>query len=327
MSVKLLKFVFICILLSSVSPFSQAKGDRKCHDNSEPAISFVKFDSFHIKLPEQQLVPITVQGKLKFPVLDGKKKRCFSSKKKLPAVVILHGSAGIDSRGDFYARALNDAGIATLEIDMWEARGIGSAADRPQFPLSTYPDAFGALTFLSEYPNIDPERIGVLGFSWGAVITMASATSLYSGNFGGGLKFAAHVAHYPICYAYNSGIPGSEFGEHVGVPLTGAPVLIQIGEEDDYDNGSLPCFALKDSLNKAEQKIVDVKAYEEAFHAWDRLQVPFTVNDPYADQGSYFQCLLAGGDDCQIPEVNFVPDVEQAYSSRKKVVKFFRRNF
>ena len=38
-------------------------------------------------------------------------------------MLILHGSAGVDSRGDFYARALNAAGIATLEIDYWEARG------------------------------------------------------------------------------------------------------------------------------------------------------------------------------------------------------------
>ncbi|MDB5494109.1 MAG: hypothetical protein JWP86_1446, partial [Phenylobacterium sp.] len=39
------------------------------------------------------------------------------------AVVICHGSDGVDGRGDFHAAALNAAGIATLEIDMWAARG------------------------------------------------------------------------------------------------------------------------------------------------------------------------------------------------------------
>ena len=73
--------------------------------------------------------------------------------------------------------------------------------------------AFGALKFLSEHPNIDPNRIGVLGFSWGGVVTMASATELYASQFGGNLRFAAHVAHYPICYAYNLPIPGAEFGD------------------------------------------------------------------------------------------------------------------
>jgi dienelactone hydrolase len=230
-------------------------------------------------------------------------------KKNLPAVVILHGSAGVDFRGDFYAQALNAFGIATFEIDMWEARGVNSIVDRPQLPIVTYPDAFGALKFLSEHPKIDPDRIGILGFSWGGVVTMASATELYSSQFGGGLRFSAHVAHYPVCYGYNLPIiPGSEFFN-----LTGAPLLIQIGEKDGYDNGSAPCFALRDSLGPEDQSVVEVMSYKGAFHAWDRLEVPITINDPFSNRG-------AGG------EVELIPDVNQAYKSRRKVVKFFRRN-
>ncbi len=63
--------------------------------------------------------------------------------------MILHGSAGIDFRGDFYAKALNNAGIATLEIDMWEGRGISSAEDRPPLPLFTCPDVFAPLGFFN----------------------------------------------------------------------------------------------------------------------------------------------------------------------------------
>ena len=39
-------------------------------------------------------------------------------------VVILHGSAGMDSRGSMHALDLARVGIATLEIDMWGARGM-----------------------------------------------------------------------------------------------------------------------------------------------------------------------------------------------------------
>jgi dienelactone hydrolase len=223
-------------------------------------------------------------------------------------VVILHGSDGVTSLGDFYARALNASGIATLEIDMWEARGITNAADRPPVPLFNYPDAFGALRFLSEHPNIDPDRIGVLGFSWGGAVTMACATEFNVSQFGGGLRFAAHVAHYPVCYAYNSSIPGSEFFD-----LTGAPILIQIGEEDDYDHGSAPCIALKNSLTPEEQSVVEVAVYEGAYHAWDKLEVPITVEDPFSNLG-------AGG------EVEMIPDVAQAYQSRRKAVRFFLRH-
>lgn len=35
---------------------------------------------------------------------------------KVPAVLILHGSDGVDGRGAFYAKALQEAGFATLEI-------------------------------------------------------------------------------------------------------------------------------------------------------------------------------------------------------------------
>jgi hypothetical protein len=196
MSLKRLVVLSACALILGFYPMSQAIGDDDWLDYCRPQISFVEFQS--IDLEQQPPGPLTVKGKLKLPVKKNFRKKCFTPKKNLPAVVILHGSAGVDFRGDFYARALNASGIATLEIDMWEARGIDTAADRPPLPLFTYPDAFGALKFLSEHPNIDPDRIGVIGFSWGGVIAMASATELYSSQFGEGLRFSAHVAHYPV---------------------------------------------------------------------------------------------------------------------------------
>lgn len=299
------KFVFLiaCGILWSFSAVSHARGDDGCRNDWRPVISFVEFQSLDLGPPP---IPLTVKGKLKLPVRFQWRKRCFLPDKNLPAVVILHGSAGVDFRGDFYARELNAAGIATLEIDMWEARGVTGAADRPPVPLITYPDAFGALKFLSAHPNIDPERIGVMGFSWGGAVTLASATELYANKFGGEFRFSAHVAHYPVCYAANSAIPGSEFYD-----LTGAPILIQIGEEDDYDNGSGPCFALKNSLDPEEQSMVEVISYEGAFHGWDRLEVPIKVEDPFSNRGE-------GG------EVEIAPNVTLAYKARNKVVRFFR---
>lgn len=267
-----------------------------------PETTFVEFPSIDIEQSPPAL--LTIKGKLKVPNHRFHGNR-FGQHRKVPAVVILHGSSGIDFRGDFHARALNMAGIATLEIDMWEARDIQSPADRPPLPIFNYPDAFAALAFLSQHPDIDPERIGVMGFSWGGVVTMASATQLYSSQFGGGLQFAAHVAHYPVCFAYNSGLPGTEF-----VELTGAPVLIQIGEEDDYDESSAPCHGLKNSLPEEFQDDVEIAAYDNAYHAFDRLQVPITVNDPFAHLGQ-------GGD------VEMIPDPDQAYNARYNAVRFF----
>jgi len=271
-----------------------------------PAISFVDF-------PVPDLMSggsLMVKGKLTLP------DRCRPhSRHPAPAVVILHGSAGVDFRGAFYGEALNEAGIATLEIDMWEARGVVGGANRPPLPMVTYPDAFGALNLLAARPEIDPERIGVLGFSWGGVISMATATESNQGaKYGyGDTRFKAHVAHYPLCYAYNNPhIPYSEFGSQAGNPLTGAPILVQIGDQDGYDESPALCHQLKASLPAAEQSKLEVVAYDNAQHGWDRLLVPISITDPFAHLGR-------GGD------VSLAPNVDQAYKARNKVVRFFRR--
>lgn len=292
--------------LFATAASAEADDRMACHAGRSPAISFVSY-------PVPDLMhggTLTVKGKLSMP------DRCSSNiRHPAPAVVILHGSAGVDFRGSFYAEALNSAGIATLEIDMWEARGIDGGANRPPLPMLTYPDAFGALKLLAEQPEIDPERIGVLGFSWGGVIAMATATENNQGaKYGyGDTRFKAHVAHYPLCYGYNNPyIPYSEFGTQAGNPLTGAPILVQLGEQDAYDESPAPCRQLKASLPAAEQAKLEVVAYANAQHAWDRLLVPTTITDSFAHLGR-------GGD------VTLMPNVDQAYKARERVVRFFRR--
>ncbi len=311
------------VLTWTLSPVSRAADHRECVGGPRPAISFVEFPSF-----DPQRGPLTIKAKLKQPVRFSWRKRCFVLRAHAPAVVIFHGSSGVDSRGDFYARALNAVGIATLEPDMWEARGVRTIEDRNFLPISTHPDAFAALAFLSATPRIDPARIGILGFSWGGVMSLAAAEELYAGLFGGGLRFAAHVAHYPVCYGANNASILQAFGvtpAQAGIQfldVTGAPVLIQIGTEDDYDNGIGNCLALRDMLvDPVDRATIQVVPYEGVTHAWDRLQVPFVLRDPFADEGRFLT-----GQVPLPPAVNIVPDVEQAYTSRRKAVAFFLRN-
>ncbi|STQ91177.1 Predicted dienelactone hydrolase [Iodobacter fluviatilis] len=89
---------------------------------------------------------------------------------KFPVVIILHGSAGIDSRGAMHAQNLAKAGIASLELDMWGARGLnGGAKGRPEKVHDTLPDLWGAEVWLANQEKIDAKRIGVMGFSWGVL--------------------------------------------------------------------------------------------------------------------------------------------------------------
>ncbi len=297
---------------------ARAHGEHEHGASAGPAVSFVQFSSPNLTAPG---TPLTVQGKLSVP-----RQRGWHSQRKLPAVVILHGSAGIDARGDFYEAALNDAGIATLQIDMWQARGYTAPGQRPAAPILTYPDAFSALQFLAQQPGIDGARVGVLGFSWGGLVSMGTAERLYAGQFGGGRTFKAHVAHYPVCYAWNNApllaavrSTPAQYGVQ-WLALTGAPVLIQVGTKDDYDNSAKPCQDLAAAANASNgsNSLVRVVAYPDATHGWDRLMVPMTVNDPFANQGSFFSTGVP-------PAVKFTPDAEQAYQSRARVVRFFER--
>ena len=226
----------------------------------------------------------------------------------MPAVVIVHGSSGVDSRGASYASELNRAGIATLEIDMWTARGITSAADRPKSVALTLPDAYGAFKVLAANPEIDAARIGITGFSWGGVVSMQTATKPYSDRFlGKDARFAAHAPNYPVCWVYNH-VPGYEFTD-----FTGSPVHIQAGELDTYD---LPdtCSKLVKSLGDPAGGFITLTTYAGAGHGWDRTEPAVTVEDPYSHLGKGGKVEIKGN-----------PSV--AAQSRAATVAFFRCSF
>ncbi len=226
----------------------------------------------------------------------------------IPAVVILHSSGGVDSTGKFYAKALNNAGIATLELDLWGSRGLlGGTNNRPESPLETLPDAIAALHFLAQREEIDAERIGVIGFSWGGVLSMLTATEQYMSMTGAPYRFAGHVAHYPLCWIYNR-VPGFEFNN-----LTGAPIMIQTGALDDYDQEET-CPLMVSSLIEADRELVELKVYRNAYHAWDRLEPELLVTDPTSHLGTGGEVLLS-------------PNRKIAKRSRRKVVYFFKELF
>ena len=249
---------------------------------------------------EDPVMPLALGAKLGVPV---------TGKARIPAVVIAHGSSGVDSRGIYYASLLNQAGIATLEIDMFAERGYGGGASgRPRSVPETLPDAYGALRLLGSDSRIDPQRIGIMGFSFGGVVAMLTATEAYTQKLAPpGLRFAAHAPFYPVCWGYNV-VPGYEFTE-----LTGAPVFIQAGEIDTYDEpDSAP--RLIASLPADMQALVSCAVYPNATHAWDRFEAAISVVDPFAHKGK-------GG------VVNFTPNPAVRALSGQATVDFFRRVF
>jgi dienelactone hydrolase len=224
-----------------------------------------------------------------------------------PAVVIAHGSAGPDSRGAAYAQALGETGVSSLEIDMWAARGLKGGLDRPKHVSDTLPDVFGAFRYLVSRPEFDALRIGVMGFSWGGVLSMLTATRAVSRRYlRNGERFAAHAPLYPVCWLYNNA-PGYEFRD-----LTGAPILLQCGAADAYDEPD-SAEKLLASLDSSDRACVRAIVYPDATHAFDQVDEPArTVFDPVAYLGR-------GG------EVAFTPNPQAGQAARAATAAFFHQ--
>jgi dienelactone hydrolase len=254
----------------------------------------------YVAFPSLAEPALTVAGKLVTPVPDDG-----SAPAPGPAVVICHGSDGVDGRGEFYAPALHAAGIATLELDMWAARGTArGAAARPRSPLQTLPDAFGALRFLGDQPEIDPARIGVMGFSWGGVVTLLSAVAASADPLRGDRPgFKAHAANYPVCWVYGT-LPGVSLEG-----LTGAPILLQTGDADAYDDpdGAAQMLA---RMRPQDAEHIHSIVHAGAGHGFDRDLPAQTINDPAAHKG-------AGG------PVVMAFDAAAAAGSRQAIVALF----
>ena len=248
--------------------------------------------------------PIRLGAKLQVPI------ESVTAGQRLPAVVIVHGTTGVDSRGTTMAAALNAAGIATLEIDQWWPRGVTAIASRPKDPFEAVRDVFGAFEFLAAHPAVDAARIGITGFSWGGVMGMLAAqAALAEGLLGPGRRFAAHLLLYPVCWLYNSpGLPPLS-------RLTGAPVRILTGADDHYDDDPEACAKLVERLSEADRAAVSFKVYPGAMHGFDMLEdctPPY--DDPFAFRGR-------GGMGRSCPEPKARED------SRREAAAFFKAAF
>lgn len=231
---------------------------------------------------------------------------------KMPAIVILHGSGGIDGRGAFYADALNKAGYATLEVFMF-AQGERNREGHE----STLTHAYGALNYLAARSDIDPARIAAMGFSWGGNVTLKLASQKVSDAFAAGTganRFAALAAFYPVCWQHTRAAVNTAhetFGSYAA--FTGAPVMLMASGKDDFGNPD-DCQKFIEAVAPVAKGSIQLQFYPDATHAWDTPPGRSrTLYDPTAFQGK-------GG------PVRVFSDTATAADSRARVLAFFDAN-
>ena len=255
------------------------------------SLHYVTFKSLHD-------APLDIAARMSVPSVAGRK----------PAVILLHGSAGPSKRETGYADKLNAAGIVTLEPDQWAARGIGGGSTgRPKTVVETLPDVYGARAFLAAHPEVDAERIGVMGFSFGGIASMLVATKARNSEFLGDAHFKAMMPVYPIASAYNR-LPGFEFGD-----LVDAPVMLVAGALDAYDDDAEAAPKLVASLDPKDAAKITVQVMAGAHHCFDMPGADVLVNDPASHRG-------AGG------EVHMKQNEMAMLASHQIAVSFFSEN-
>ena len=217
-------------------------------------------------------------------------------KATVPVVMLVHGSAGVDSRYDFHRPALLEAGIGTFEVD-FKTNVFTSTSDRP--PMATFhPWAFGALKTLRSHPRIDPNRIAIMGFSLGGHLSVSVASrKVVTRWLGPDQKgFTAHVGFYPACKWLRKNFDKNG--------PTGAPILILCGEKDTWGDGET-CKGFCEWLNEFRPQVASLTLYPDVHHGFDR-------------EGSWEGYAPFAKNKKAILQWN----AEAAYDSRKRAVDF-----
>ena len=215
---------------------------------------------------------------------------------KVPAVVLVHGSGGVGSGVDAWARVLNEAGVAAFILDSFSGRGIVSTVeDQEQLhSMAMMIDAFRALDMLSAHPRIRADKIAVMGFSKGAVASIYSATDRFRTSYGGNKKFAAHIGMYTPCNVkYDA-----------DTKVSTAPIRLFHGIADDYVSIA-PCRAFVAEL-KAAGADVTLTEYPGAQHSFDSPTLPPLVPVPRAQSTRNCQ-LKEGPNGTTLNAVSLVP--------------------
>jgi dienelactone hydrolase len=240
--IRLLAVVFLAIFAVSIEAFAAGR-----------TIHFTSLDQKH---------PFNLSGTLYMP--EARTGPC-------PAVVVVHGTTGIDMRNEFYRGSILNEGIAVLDVDF--KTGIYTGPMNRPSPDALLPMGFAALKELRKLHAIDPNRIGIMGFSMGGHLTVdtafESSRKLWMGDEKG---FAAHAAFYPV---------SKTFVKQSDCRVTGAPMIIFYGTEDVYGDGTAVPEFKRLLLERYGFKVITVE-YAGAQHGFNRNAPPMHYVDPAA---------------------------------------------
>jgi len=246
----------------------------------------------------EQGKPVVLAGELRIPR---------PGTEKLPAVILIHASGGINAGVDRWAQDLNSLGLATFVVDSFSGRGITALPPDPSNEafLWVIVDAYRALGQLAQHPRIDPNRIAVMGFSMGGLVATYTSNERFWKAYGPpNVQFGAHISLYGNC--------GVTYRDDTKV--TGKPIRLFHGTADDIELVA-PCRAYVARLRQAGADAT-LTEYAGAQHGFDWFMFKEPMKLPTARTG--VGCSLAEGERGQLTDTTTGKPYDPAVSCNVK---------
>jgi dienelactone hydrolase len=181
-----------------------------------------------------------------------------------PAVVVLHGCGGVGPSQLVWAQRLNNWGYAAVIPDSMTPRGIKRVCEPDAQGLVTWQDRVGdvgsAVAWLRTRPEIDRDRIAVLGLSHGGSTAVMATERLY--------------AEFGLRAAIDYDGPCLDPAAHGDVPL-----LVLAGEADDWGHPALRCASYGKELQPGQ--VFELQIYPGVYHAFDNPDMVRSVSNAH----------------------------------------------
>lgn len=185
-----------------------------------------------------------------------------------PAMVLLHSCAGLRRSVFDWAGRLTLDGYVVLVVDSNSPRGAqdNCGIHKVAMVWEVTDDAFAALAHLRSLPFVDGNRVGVMGFSYGAMAALRTASASYVKRRFRAAGFQAVVAFYPGCTGYHSNPQVHENLNNLYDDIN-TPLLMLLGELDD----ETPPGTCVDKAKPLRDRGLPVfwKVYPGTTHAFD----------------------------------------------------------
>lgn len=209
-----------------------------------------------------------------------------------PALVLLHQCGGLGSPQRpnesmlGWAKEAVARGYVALLVDSLGPRGVNSVCYGPKGGVifsRGLKDALQAAEHLQKFDFVDPTRIALAGYSWGAMVGVLAGSAGWSRTAVPAARFSAVVAFYPGCFTIK---PPTTAPYEIVQPDIDRPLLALMGQLDT-ETPAEECVA-KLGAAKAAGAPVEWHVYPQATHCWDCKQLDgFSKTDVRGNKVEY----------------------------------------